>query len=325
MDFYERNYIEGLFLSSAIPVSPDDTMERMLAVVRTLRKRERFGGYIHLKAIPGADLALVREAGLYVDRMSVNIELPSEVSLRRLAPEKTKQDIIRPMSFIGKAILENRGERQSGFRPPSFVPAGQSTQVIIGASPDTDHQILRLSEGLYRSYGLKRVYYSAYVPVNEDSRLPALSTPPLLREHRLYQADWLVRLYGFQASEILSDPEDNLDTELDPKSAWALRHPAFFPVEVNRDAYERLLRVPGVGLTSAQRIVAARRFGPLSFDDLKRIGVVLRRARYFLTCGGHYLKGLGFPAMQVRRLLLEGPRSGEPGTPRQMELFDAKA
>lgn len=324
MDFYERNYIEGLFLSSAIPVSPDDTMERMLAVVKTLRKRERFGGYIHLKAIPGADLALVREAGLYVDRMSVNIELPSEVSLLRLAPEKTKQDILRPMSFIGKTILENRGERQGGFRPPSFVPAGQSTQLIVGASPETDHQILRLSEGLYRSFGLKRVYYSAYVPVNEDSRLPALRVPPLLREHRLYQADWLVRLYGFKAGEILADPEDNLDVELDPKSAWALRHPEAFPVEVNRDPYEKLLRVPGVGLTSAKRIVDARRLGPLGFGDLKRIGIVMRRARYFLTCAGHYLKGLGLPAPQVRRLLLAAPGAGEPGSPMQMELFDAR-
>ncbi len=324
MDFYERNYIEGLFLSSAIPVSPDDTMERMLAVVRTLRKRERFGGYIHLKAIPGANLALIREAGLYADRLSVNIELPSEASLCQLAPEKTKQDIIRPMSYIGQTIRETREERKSGFRPPSFVPAGQSTQLIVGASPETDHQILRLSEGLYRSFGLKRVYYSAYVPVNEDSRLPVLRAPPLLREHRLYQADWLVRLYGFKAAEILSDPEDNLDVELDPKSAWALRHPEFYPIEVNRDSYERLLRVPGVGLTSAQRIVEARRLGPLTFDDLKRIGVVLRRARYFLTCGGRYLKGLGLPIPQVRRLLLEGPSSG-PGQATQLELFDAKA
>jgi len=304
MEFYRRNYIEGLFLSSAVMQSPDQTMERMVAVAETLRLEERFGGYIHLKIIPGSSGELVRRAGLHADRISVNIELPSQESLRRLAPQKGKQAIIEPMSFIGKEIRHSLVERRKSRRAPRFAPAGQSTQMIIGASPESDFQILRLSEGLYRKMNLKRVYYSAFVPVNEDNRLPVLAAPPLLREHRLYQADWLLRFYGFSVSEILSDDAPNLDESFDPKTAWALRHPEFFPVEINRADYATLLRVPGIGVTSARRIVAARRFCIITPEGLKKIGVVMKRARYFITCSGRpFEKTDRQPALLRSRLL----------------------
>ncbi len=285
--FYRRNYIEGLFLSSAVLGSPDATMERMIEALRILREEYRFNGYIHAKAIPGADPRLVERIGLLADRLSVNIELPSAKSLDALAPDKSKAAILRPMGQIAAQSAESRRDLAVYRHAPAFAPAGQSTQMIIGASPESDFQILRLTEGLYKKYALKRVFYSAYLPVVADSRLPALSTqPPLLREHRLYQADWLLRYYQFSAAEILSEDEPWFDEYLDPKCTWALRHPAFFPVEVNTAPKAALLRVPGIGPKSALRILQARRQQTLGMPELKRIGVVLKRAQYFITCGG---------------------------------------
>ena len=293
MEFYRRNYIEGLFLSSAVVGSPDATCERMLAVLKTLRERCRFGGYVHVKAIPGASPELTYQLGLYADRMSVNIELPSQQSLKLLAPQKSKEKILSPMGLIRDSIQENSHALSTYRHAPQFVPAGQSTQMIVGATPESDRQILRLTEGLYRKYGLKRVFFSAYMPVVSDRNLPALGTPPpLLREHRLYQADWLLRFYGFSAGEILDEDAPNFDPLLDPKCGWAVRHMEHFPVEVNKAPYEMLLRVPGIGVKSAQRIRAARRYAKLGFADLKKLGVVLKRARFFLTCQGKSLSPL---------------------------------
>lgn len=286
VDFYKRNYIEGLFLSSGIWPSPQETMERMLAIVHKLRREEHFHGYIHLKAIPGAPPELLHQAGQLVDRISVNIELPSEASLKILAPQKRKEAILAPMGQITEEITASQEERKVLRSAPRYAPAGQSTQLIIGASPESDRQILKLSKGLYDRFQLKRVYYSAYVPVNQDARLQVADKPDLLREHRMYQADWLVRLYGFEVDQLLSDQTPQLDRELDPKSMWALRNPQRFPVEVQTATYEQLIRVPGLGMKSAARIVAARRFSSLRWEDLSRLGVVMRRARYFILCQG---------------------------------------
>ena len=304
VSFYRRNYIEGLFLSSGVVKSPDHTMELMLSVVEKLRREHHFNGYIHLKAIPGASLELIRRAGLCADRLSVNIELPSEDALRRLAPEKRKDDILVPMNLIDKGIAENRSDRKRFHRAPAFVPAGQSTQMIIGASPETDLRILTLSENLYRRYSLKRVYFSAYIPVNSGNLLPALAQPPLNREHRLYQADWLMRFYGFASKELLEPEQPNLPEDMDPKAAWALRHPQFFPVDVNLVDYEILLRVPGIGLKSAQRIIASRRFARLRREDLTTLGVVMKRARYFVNCQGDLADPLPTAWNQVKPGLL---------------------
>ncbi|MCX7819980.1 MAG: putative DNA modification/repair radical SAM protein [Kiritimatiellae bacterium] len=287
MEFYRRNYIEGLFLSSAVVGSPDATMEQLVRVVERLRRDEGFRGYIHLKTIPGASPEWVRRAGLFADRLSVNIELPSEASLRRLAPDKSRADILGPMERIAECIAENREDRRRIRCVPAFAPAGQSTQIVIGASPEPDLQILRLSRALYRRYGLRRVYYSAYEPVGDDPRLPSPDQPPdRVREHRLYEADWLVRLYGFEPEELVDESAPNLDRERDPKLAWALRHPERFPVEINHADREELLRVPGIGIKSAARILQTRRFAPLRPEDLAALGVVLRRAWPFIECGG---------------------------------------
>lgn len=305
MGFYRRNYIEGLFLSSGVFKSPDYTMELMLQVVKRLRSQHRYNGYIHLKAIPGCDTRLIEEAGLYADRMSVNIELSTEKDLRLLAPQKDHRSVFKPMGFISSKVEENREETRICRRRHSFVPAGQSTQLIVGATGDHDISILGLSERLYKRYSLKRVYYSAYVPVNHHPALSASRTP-LVREHRLYQADWLLRFYGFNASELLDDSSPDLELELDPKSSWALRNPQFFPVEINRAAPETLLRVPGIGLKSAHRIISARRVHSLDFGDLKKIGVVLKRARFFITCRGKYMDSLIFNERAIREGLLPG-------------------
>jgi putative DNA modification/repair radical SAM protein len=288
INFYRRNYIEGLFLSSAVFKNPDYTMELLLKTVKSLRTVYNFNGYIHLKAIPGADYRLISEAGTYVDRMSVNIELPSSNGLKLLAPQKNKESILKPMGFISTKIKENKDEKKIYRKPTTFVPAGQSTQLIVGATADSDLNILRLSENLYKRFNLKRVYYSAYVPVSDSPNLPAISSPPLLREHRIYQADWLLRFYGFSANEILDETNQNLDTQLDPKCDWALRNIHLFPIEINRADYETLLKVPGIGIKSAKRIISARRIGPINYDTLKKIGVVLKRARYFITCQGKF-------------------------------------
>ena len=323
MGFYRRNYIEGLFLSSAVLVSPDYTTERMIEALRLLREEYRFGGYIHAKAIPGADPRLTYRLGLLADRMSVNIELPSAGSLALLAPDKKKENILTPMGQIRDGISLASRERKLCRHAPRFAPAGQSTQMIVGATPESDRQILTLTQGLYDRYHLKRVFYSAYMPVSNSPLLPAPQNfqPPLLREHRLYQADWLLRFYHFRAEELLDEEAPNLDPRLDPKCTWALRHLEFFPVEVNRADYEALLRVPGVGVRSARRILAARRVGPLTFEGLKRLGVVLKRAQYFLTCSGRPLTGLRVREDGLLRHLaaLDAPR--EP-VMEQLSLFD---
>ena len=323
MGFYRRNYIEGLFLSSAVLVSPDYTTERMIEALRLLREEYRFGGYIHAKAIPGADPRLTYRLGLLADRMSVNIELPSAGSLALLAPDKRKENILTPMGQIRDGISLASRERKLCRYAPRFAPAGQSTQMIVGATPESDRQILTLTQGLYDKYHLKRVFYSAYMPVSNSPLLPAPQNfqPPLLREHRLYQADWLLRFYHFRAEELLDEEAPNLDPRLDPKCTWALRHLEFFPVEVNRADYEALLRVPGVGVRSARRILAARRVGPLTFEGLKRLGVVLKRAQYFLTCSGRPLTGLRVREDGLLRHLaaLDAPR--EP-VMEQLSLFD---
>ena len=284
MEFYRRNYIEGLFLSSGVVRNADYTMERLTAIVRDLRTVHRFNGYIHLKSIPGASQELLNEAGLYADRMSVNIEIPREESLKLLAPEKDHQSVFQPMKLIQQGVLENKEDRRKYRHAPRFVPAGQSTQMIVGATKETDRDILQMSSALYHQPTMRRVYYSGYISVNTyDPRLPNLKQPPLVRENRLYQADWLLRFYHFDVDEITE--KENLDLEIDPKLAWALRHPESFPVDINRDDYERLLRVPGLGTKSAWLIVNSRRFGRLTSYDLKKMGVVMKKAKSFITCG----------------------------------------
>ena len=285
MEFYRRNYIEGLFLSSGVVRSPDYTMERLVAIVRELRTTQRFYGYIHLKSIPGASQELLSQAGLYADRMSVNIEIPKEESLKLLAPEKDHQSVFQPMKLIQQGVLENKEDRRRFHHAPRFVPAGQSTQMIVGATKESDRDILTMSSMLYTQPTMRRVYYSGYVSVNTyDTRLPVLKQPPLVRENRLYQADWLLRFYQYKVEEIVDEQHPDLDLEIDPKLSWALRHPEFFPVDVNTADYETLLRVPGLGVKSAVTIVNSRRFGRLTSFDLKRIGVVMKKAKYFITC-----------------------------------------
>lgn len=322
IEFYRRNYIEGLFLSSAVVKNPDFTMERMVRVIQDLRKVHRFNGYIHLKSIPGASRELVRQAGLYADRLSVNIEIPSERNLKRLAPEKDYPSVYLPMRIIHEGVRQYEDERLRFGSAQRFSPAGQSTQLIVGASSERDREILLLASLLYKGPKLKRVYYSGFIPVNgHDSRLPALTAPPLAREHRLYQADWLMRRYHFNAEEILDASSPDLERDIDPKLAWALRHPHLFPLDANRAEYRELLRVPGIGLVSAQRIVTARRHGSLNHDSLAKLGVVMKRARYFLALrdSGKTVRTIQETGPEwVRRTLSEGPK---PGQPYQLSLF----
>jgi putative DNA modification/repair radical SAM protein len=285
IEFYRRNYIEGLFLSSGVVRNPDYTMERMVRVAKDLRTVHRFNGYIHLKSIPGSSRELVDEAGLYADRMSVNLEIPTEQNLKLLAPEKNFQTVFAPMRYIQQGMLQSLEDRRRFRHAPRFVPAGQSTQLIIGATPERDRDILRISSALYQRPSMKRVYYSGYIPVNTyDTRLPAVKQAPLVRENRLYQADWLMRFYEFRADEIVDDRHPDLDLEVDPKLAWALRHPEHFPVDIHTADYAMLLRVPGIGVKSAKLIVASRRFGRLTSAQLKKIGIVMKKAQYFITC-----------------------------------------
>ena len=285
IQFYRRNYIEGLFLSSGVVRNADYTMEQMLRVVKLLREVHRFNGYIHMKSIPGASQELIAKAGFLVDRMSVNLEIPSEENLKFLAPEKDFATVFAPMKFIQQGMLESVEDKKKFKKAPKFVPAGQSTQVIIGATPDSDQQILTLASKLYTRPSFKRVYYSGYIPVNtNDSRLPVLAKPPLVRENRLYQADWLLRFYQFNANEIVDDAHPDLDLDVDPKMGWALRHPEFFPIDVNTAPYEMILRIPGIGVRSAKLIVASRRYGRLNSVQLKKMGVVMKRAQYFIVC-----------------------------------------
>ena len=285
IEFYRRNYIEGLFLSSGVVRSPDYTMERLVRVIKDLRLVHRFNGYIHMKSIPGASQELVNEAGLYADRLSVNIEIPNEKSLQVLAPEKDFKSVFAPMRYIQQGVLQSAEERKRFRHAPRFAPAGQSTQMIVGATADTDKDILRLSSALYQRPTMKRVYYSGFIPVNDyDNRLPALKQPPLVRENRLYQADWLLRFYEFKVDEIVNDAYPELDLEVDPKLSWALRNPHMFPVDINKADYELLLRVPGIGVKSAKMIIVSRRYSRLGSEQLKKIGVVMKKAQYFITC-----------------------------------------
>lgn len=324
ISLYKRNYIEGLFLSSAVVKNPDYTCELMIAAIARLRGEYCFNGYIHAKAIPGADPRLIEQLGMMVDRMSVNIELPSQQSLKQLAPQKSREGILKPMSQIRDGIKENKGDLVKYRAASKFVPAGQSTQMIIGATPETDRQILRLTEGLYKKYSLKRVFFSAYLPVVEDRRLPAVNTPvPLLREHRLYQADWLLRFYKFEAEEILDDNNPNFNPLLDPKCNWAINHMEQFPVEVNRAPYEMLLRVPGIGVKSAQRIVSARRYGTLDVAALKKLSTVLKRARFFITCNGKSASPISTdnPLVIAGAIAERGFTDRELAAPEQLSLF----
>ena len=301
ISFYKRNYIEGLFLSSAIVKNPNYTMELLVQTVIMLRTEYHFKGYIHLKAIPGADQILITKAGLYVDRLSANIELPSKDSLKILAPQKTYKDILTPMHTISQKLLES-GQTKTKTKE-LFVPAGQSTQMIVGASPEADGHIIRLSEELYNRFSLKRVYYSSYIPVNEDNLLPAVPEPTFLREHRLYQADWLLRFYDFKASELLS-VNQNFNLALDPKANYALNNMNLFPVNIQTASYKLLLRVPGIGVRSAKRIVEARRFTNLRFEDLVKIGVVMKRAKYFIICRGKYFMDLKFKEETIKDYII---------------------
>lgn len=328
MQFYRRNYIEGLFLSSGIIQNPNYTMELLYRTLYLLRSRYRFQGYIHVKAIPGADPRLIQMTGYLADRMSVNLELPTAEGLRNLAPNKHRKNILTPMRQIQNGITSNKNELALYRHAPRFVSGGQSTQMIIGATPESDYQILNVAESLYDKFSLKRVFYSAFVKVNEDKELPSLpGGPPLLREHRLYQADWLLRFYGFKAGELLSEDRPFFNTMLDPKEDWAVRHLEEFPVEVNRASYEQLLRVPGIGVRSAGRIIGARRFGSLDFITLKKMGVVMKRALYFITCNGKMMYRTRLEEDYIVRNLTADIRArtqlaGDGMTYRQLSLFD---
>lgn len=325
VQFYRRNYIEGLFLSSGVLRDPDYTTLRMIETLRLLRRGFAFNGYIHAKAIPGTSPELVQQLGYLADRLSVNIELPSQKGLAALAPDKSKAAILAPMRLIEAQGRQNKEELVKYRHAPAFAPAGQSTQLIVGATEDSDRHILHLTESLYDRYRLKRVFYSAYVPVVENPLLPALHTkPPLLREHRLYQADWLLRFYGFRADELLDDQHPNFDPMLDPKCYWAITHPEQFPVEIMTADLGRLLRVPGIGPTGARRILSARRTGLLRFDDLKKMGIVLKRAQFFILCGGRMREGLHFTADTLAFQLQAVERGSLPASAaQQLSLFDA--
>lgn len=325
VQFYRRNYIEGLFLSSGVLRDPDYTTLRMIETLRLLRREFAFNGYIHAKAIPGTSPELVQQLGYLADRLSVNIELPSQKGLAALAPDKSKAAILAPMRLIEAQGRQNKEELVKYRHAPAFAPAGQSTQLIVGATEDSDRHILHLTESLYDRYRLKRIFYSAYVPVVENPLLPALHTkPPLLREHRLYQADWLLRFYGFRADELLDDQHPNFDPMLDPKCYWAITHPEQFPVEIMTADLGRLLRVPGIGPTGARRILSARRTGLLHFDDLKKMGIVLKRAQFFILCGGRMREGLHFTADTLAFQLQAVERGSLPASAaQQLSLFDA--
>lgn len=310
IEFYRRNYIEGLFLSSGVVRNPDYTMERLVRAIKDLRTIHRFNGYIHMKSIPGASQELVNEAGLYADRLSVNIEIPTEESLKLLAPEKDHQSVYKPMLYIQQGVLQSKEERKKFRHAPRFAPAGQSTQMIIGATAETDKDILSVSSSLYQRPSMKRVYYSGFIPVNSyDNRLPAIKQAPLVRENRLYQADWLMRFYQFTANEIVDDAFPDLDLEIDPKLAWALRHPQCFPVDLNKADYAMILRVPGIGVRSADLIVMTRRHSKITSYTLKKMGVVMKKAQYFITCNELTVHTINETSPEyVRRVLTENKK-----------------
>jgi putative DNA modification/repair radical SAM protein len=318
INFYRRNYIEGLFLSSGIFKSADYTMERLVRIAKKLRTEHKFNGYIHLKAIPGASDELLHEAGLYADRLSCNIEIPSEKSLKIVAPEKNYKEVLEPMAYLKKQIKGHKEERRSIKSTPMFAPGGQSTQLVIGATPENDLKVLNLANNLYKENSLKRVYYSGYIPIETDNRVPMLKAPPLVRENRLYQADWLMRFYGFKVDEIVSDTFPELDLEVDPKLAYALRHPHLFPVNINKATYEMILRIPGIGVKSAKKIVQSRKFGTVRYEHLKKMGVALKRAKYFMICGDKHFMNLGGKPEDVRAQILYAKQQKNPA---QLSLF----
>ena len=324
INFYRRNYIEGLFLSSGIIKNADYTMELIIKALRILRVDYGFNGYIHAKVIPGTSQELIYQAGLLADRLSVNIEMPSAESLQRVAPQKSKEKILKPMGRIAQQSVQSKQELALYRHAPKFAPAGQSTQMIVGASEESDLHILKLTQGLYDKYGLKRVFFSAYVPVNNDKMLPALDTkPPLLREHRLYQADWLLRFYNFRAEELLDEKHTMFNEYLDPKCNWALNNMHLFPIEINKAPYEMLLRVPGIGVTGARRIVAARKVAYLDFDGLKRLGIVLKRAQFFITCKGKTAPYVTIDGEHAKRYLIAAEKQPSFDSVQQTSLFDA--
>lgn len=311
MNFYRRNYIEGLFLSSGIFKSADHTMERMLQVVKKLRLEENFNGYIHLKTIPGASQEIITEAGLYVDRMSINLEMPTEAGLQKFAPEKTHAEVQKDLGIVRDRLIQLKDERKLIKSVPKFVPAGQTTQMVVGAHSETDQDIILMADRHYKEFKLKRVYFSGYIPINpEEKALPVVgSAPPLLRENRLYQSDWLMRFYEFSADEIVDDQHPNLDLDIDPKLSWALRHPEAFPVDINRADYKIILRVPGIGVRSAKKIVQARRFGQIHIDQLKRMGVAYNRAQHFIRCADTPKFKKDQQSHQIRQQILQSGQS----------------
>jgi len=310
MNFYRRNYIEGLFLSSGIFKNADFTMERLLLVVKKLRLEQNYNGYIHLKTIPGASDELIKEAGLYADRMSINLEMPTEAGLKLLAPEKSHEDVIKPLGFVQQQITQFSADKKLIKHVPKFVPAGQSTQMVIGATPESDKDIMYTANAFYKNFSLKRVYYSGYVPISNDTRMPVLGTqPPLLRENRLYQTDWLMRFYGFKVQEILNDANPNLDVDIDPKLSWAIRNMQHFPVDINKADYKMILRIPGIGVMSAQKIVQARKFGKLRIDQLKKIGVAYNRAKHFIICVDSPYQLKDYQGTQIKAFILAESQS----------------
>ncbi len=322
INFYRRNYIEGLFLSSGIFSSADYTMERLVLIARKLRTEHNFNGYIHLKAIPGASEELLKQAGLYADRLSVNVEMPTKESLALLAPDKNRDDMIRPMKYLRNTITENKEEKKLFKKAPLFAPAGQSTQMVIGATPENDLQILWMADQFYRKMKLKRVYYSGYVPISTDNRLPALGTPvPMIRENRLYQADWLMRFYDFKIEELVGPQDPLLDMDIDPKLSWALKNMHEFPIDLNTADYKLIIRIPGIGIQSAKRIVTARKFGRVGWDQLRKIGVAINRARYFIVCNKEFERKDFQPSQLKQMILSEGTSKYRPNFSPQLKIF----
>lgn len=323
MNFYRRNYIEGLFLSSGIFKNADYTMERLVRIVKKLRNEQRFNGYIHLKTIPGASEELLKEAGLYADRMSINLEMPTETGLKLLAPEKSHEDVKKPLDYIQQTITQFSSEKAIIKAVPKFVPAGQSTQMVIGATPESDKEIMHMANAFYKDFSLKRVYYSGYIPISNDSRLPVIgSQPPLIRENRLYQTDWLMRFYGFDVKEILNDAHPNLDVDIDPKLSWALRNLEQFPVDVNTADYKMIMRVPGIGVASALKIVQARKFGRLHQDQLKKIGISFNKAKHFIRYADSPLQLRDYESGHIKAVILSESTSKYTRIPKnQLSLF----
>lgn len=322
MNFYRRNYIEGLFISSGIFKNPDYTMERLVLIAKKLRTEHKFNGYIHIKTIPGAHEDIIKEAGLYADRLSINVEMPTEKSLALLAPDKKRIDMIQPMTVVRDSILQHKEDKKTMKKAPKFVPAGQSTQMVIGATPETDLEILYLANGFYKKMNMRRVYYSGYVPISNDNRLPAIGTPvPMVRENRLYQADWLLRFYGFNVNEIVNVDNPLLDMDVDPKLGWALRNKDIFPVDINKADYEMILRIPGIGVQSARKIVNARKFTVINLEHLKKLGVAINRAKFFIEAGNDYQTKDWQPWQIKSQILTQGNSKYKKNFSPQLAMF----